>query len=645
MDGKFNFDLLQAVTQQSEEVLLVMVDVFLDTGLMVEPRCLDQPDFIINHDYYAEIAYETIPAARRRAMHYQVARGIESLYKGQVENYTATLADHYHRAAKVEQTIRYATLASQQALERFASIEALHYIEMALPLINPDEIEQIAQLLLRREGIFDLHGMRKEQNEDLQALEALYPNLPAANQAEIRLRRAGYEWIIGNNDATYSNVEAAIEIARSADARKIEAQALLLAGRAALDQNQSIIYLERALHVTQDLNFPALEGDIIRCLGNATYWQNKYHQSAEFFHKALNIHRKVGDLRGELSALNNLAKVTELIGDLKESMNYYTQAVEISQKIKDRLAEGVILTNLAQVKTSLGNFSEAETQLEDAILIRKEIGNDEGVAFALNNLGNLHRITGQYDQALSDFNQSYDINIRIDHPEQTFSSLVGLSALYRDLGEYDQSVNILVRAAKILPKTDSYLYIEYLIHTSLLKSFIGEPVAAVDMAKEALESSKNLPWFHAPAAKNIGHVYMSQRQLDKAGQYYHQAINYYQTYHQTHLLPEPLACLAKISLLEGKPEQAFAYIEEFLPEILQTSLQGLERLIWTYLIIYEVLAANNHLQASEIIQTAYQILMQRAETIADLNCRQSYLTGIRDHHEVIQIWQSLSNRH
>ncbi|MBE0684663.1 MAG: tetratricopeptide repeat protein, partial [Anaerolineaceae bacterium] len=645
LDGEFIFDLVKAVTQQSEENLLVMVDVFLDAGLLVEPRSLDQPDFKISHDYYAEIAYDTIPAARRRAMHFQVAKVIENLYESQLESHAAFLADHFHRAGKAEQTVQYAMLASQQALEHFASIEALHYIEIALPLISPDDIQQIAQLRLRREMIFDLHGMRNEQNEDLLTLEALYPDLPAAIQAKIRLRRAGYEWILGNNDVTYSNVEAAIGIARSAGTKEVEAQALLLAGRAALDQTQAIRYLEHALRVAQDLSFPALEGDIIRCLGNATYWQNKYHQSAKLFRKALNIHRKVGDLRGELSALNNLGKVTELIGNLSEAAAYYTQAAEISQRIKDRLAEGVIRTNLAQVTTSLGNFLEAQTLLEEAIFIRKEIGNDEGVAVALNNLGNLHRMTGQYDHALSEYNQSYDINIRINHQEQTFSSLVGLLAIRRDLGEYDQAVNTLARAAEILPKTDSYLYIDYLIQTSLLKTLTGDLKAATEMGDKALALSKYLPWFHAPAAKNIGHAYLIQGQLEKARQYFHKSVNSYKTYHQAHLAPEPLAGLARIALLEGKPEQAFAIIQEFLPKVLETSLQGLDRLIWTYLVSHQVLAANNDPQAPDIIQTAYQILLQRAETIADEKSRQAYLTGIRDHYKVIQIGTSLSKRH
>ncbi|MBG0771285.1 MAG: tetratricopeptide repeat protein, partial [Anaerolineaceae bacterium] len=504
IDGEFNFDLLKAVTQQSEEDLLVTVDVFLDAGLLIEPRSLNQPDFRISHDYYAEIAYETIPAVRRRAMHLQVARVMENLYAAQVDTHAATLAEHYHRAGKAEETVHYAALASEQALERFASIEALHFIEMALPLLNPGDIEQKAKFLRKREGIFDLQGLRKEQNQDLIALEALYPHLPEATRAEIRLRRAAYEWIMGNNETAYSNVEAAIETAQSAGAREVEARALLLAGRAALDLNQAVDYLQRAQQLAQEMEFSALEGDIIRCLGNAAYWQNQYQRSAQLFHQALSIHRKVGDLRGELSALNNLGKVTELIGDLSEAVECYSQAAEICQRIKDRLAEGVILTNLAEVTTNLGNYPDAETLFEKAITIREEIGNDEGVAMAKNYLGGLHRRIGHYDRALADYEQALAINLQIEHKEQTFSSLAGLGMLHSDLGEFDLAQDFLDRADELLPDTKSHLYIEFLINTSLLKTNAGDPDTAVAIGEEALLLSKDLPWFHAPAAKNIG---------------------------------------------------------------------------------------------------------------------------------------------
>jgi len=645
IDGEFNFDLLKAVTRQSEEDLLGTVDVFLEAGLLVEPRSLGQPDFMISHDYYAEVAYETIPAVRRRSMHLQVAQVIESLYATQLESYSATLADHFHLAGKGEQTLHYATLASLQAQERFASLEALHYIEIALPLIDEGDREQLARLLLRREGIFDLHGMRPEQDEDLSALERLFPDLPVSLQAEIQLRRAAYEWILGHNEATYSKLDIAIELAQSASAKETEARALLLAGRAALELDKALDYLQLALQVAQEKSLLALEGDIVRCLGNTHYWQNKYHQSAKLFQQALEIHRKIGDLRGELSALNNLGKVTELIGDLPEAVGYYTEAAEICQRIKDRLAEGVILTNLAQVTSSLGKYQEAQSLFEQAIAIRKEIGNDEGVAMAKNYLGDLHRRTGQFDLAQSDYEQAYTINRHIDHPEQTFSSLAGLSALARDLGDYDQAQVFSAQAAELLPEPSSHLYLDFLIQTSLLRTLTGDPEAAAVIGEEALAISYDLPWFQAPAAKNIGHAYLSQGQLEKARAFYQQAATTYQAYQQIHLAPEPLAGLASIALLEGNPEQAHTILQDFIPPLLEQTLQGPDRLLWIYLICHEVLQANGSVLASEVAQAANHLLSSRAAVLKDEKRRQSYLMGIEEHQKLAKIWYALPKHH
>ncbi len=159
------------------------------------------------------------------------------------------------------------------------------------------------------------------------------------------------------------------------------------------------------------------------------------------------------------------------------------------------------------------------------------------------------------------------------------------------------------------------------------------------MGEEALTLSKDLPWFHAPAAKNIGHAYLALGQLQKAKQNYLQAVELYRAYQQTHLIPEPLAGLAQIALLEGEPEQAFAFIQPFLPAILEGSPQGPDRLMWVYLACHQALIANEDPSASEVIHTGRQILIQRAATITDEKRRQSYLTGIGEHREIARTWQ------
>lgn len=645
LGGEFDFTLLQTATLQTEDSLLAILDDLLNAGLLIEPRSLGKPEFMISHDRYTEIAYETIPSVRRRHMHLNVAQAMERLYSQQLENHFPALADHYNKTAQKERAAHYATLAGEQAVTRFASNEALHYLEMALALTPRDNLLQLARLRLAREGVFDLLGMREEQNDDLVALETIQQDLPPQLQAEIYLRRAAYEWILGNDDKANGALENAIESAQSSNAKEIEARALLLAGRAALDLSQSIDYLQRAYQIAHEMKYHALEGDIVRCLGNATYWQNNYHKSQTLFTQALSIHREVGELRGELSALNNLGKVNELLGDLPKAVEHYAQAGEICRRIGDRLAEGVILTNLGSLKIDLGHYSEAQTLLERALMIRDEIRNDEGSAVAHKYLGDLFRLAGQYDLAFTHNNQAHRINLRIQHKEQTFETLESFSAVCRDLGDYQQAQSYLNQAAEISLDPDSHLYIHFLINASLLNTLDGDPIKALALGEKSLSLSQSLPLFHAPALKNMGHALLALARENDAWEYFQKSHEAYQAHHQAHLALEPLAGMAKIALIQEMPERSLSFVEEILNAIDEGPLEGPDRTLWIYLVCYQVLASINDQRAPEVIKSAYQLMSHRAGAISDENLRQSYLTGVRENHEIANIWSTLLKDH
>ena len=639
--GKFDFSLLQTATQQTEESLLAVIDDLINAGLMIEPRSLGKPEFMISHDRYTEVAYETIPSVRRKGMHLQAAVAIEMLYAGQMENYFSGLADHFHKAEKPEQAAHYAALAGEQAITHFASDEALQYLEMALSLTPKNKPVELARLRLAREEVYDLLGMRKEQNEDLIELEFLYPDLPIEFQANIHLHRAAYEWILGNDETANTSLFNAIDLAQSVGAKEIEAKALLLAGRAALDFSQSEAYLQRALQIARKMKYLALEGDIIRCLGNAAYWQNKYQQSRTLFNQALVNHRKVGDLRGELSALNNLGMVNELIGDLSTALTHYSQAVEICHKTGDRLAEGVIITNLGKLTSELGNFSEARALLEKALIIREEIQNEEGLAVALKHLGDLFRRTGQYDLALTYYTKAHHINVKIQHKMQTFETLDAFSALYRDLGDYPKARSYAEQTTTCALDTDSHQNIHLLTNTSLLNTLNGEPARALTRGEEALKLAKELPLLHAPALKNIGHALMALGRVQDAREYYRKAHDSYHTHQQAHLALEPLAGMAKTSLLQNNPEEALSFLEEILASIDKTPIDGPDRALWIYLICHQALTQVNDPRSHQIIISAYLLLQQRAKTISDDKMRQTFLTGVSENREIAKIRTAL----
>ena len=633
--GEFDFNLLRTASQDDEESLLTTLDELMDAALLIEPRSLNSPEFMIHHDRTTEVAYETIPSVRRKGMHLQVARAMEKLHAGQLDHYAPALADHYDKAEEIKSAAHYAAQAGEQAAARFATSEARHYLGRALALLPIDDHAQRARLLLVREQVYDLLGLRQEQNEDLSTLAAISHVLTPEQQAEIHLRSAGYEWLMGNDDNSNAALNKALQTARSCKAVEIEARALLLAGRAALDQNEALKHLNRARNLAQAVKQRPLEGDIVRCLGNAHFWQNQYTESQALFEEALAIHREVGDLRGELSALNNLAHVLELFGDLQKSVQCYQKAQKICENIADRLAEGVILTNLGGLTAQMGHFQEAQGWLERAVDIRHQIGNEEGKALALHNLGNVSRQQGLYAQSLMHYQEALAINQRIKHVEQTGETLNALSVLYRELGDYKRAQTYLADALTYLPAEDSRRHIRTLIDASLLYHLQGDQAKALLMGEQALAQCKTMPPLFAAALKNTG---FALGQKDESRENFRQARRVYNDLSQPHLATEPAAGLAWLSYQDGDLPQALTYTEEILEQMEGKPLQGPDRVLWIYLVCYRVLTQAGDDRAESVLASAHTLMNDRAARIGDEVLRQTYLESVAENVELARFW-------
>ena len=306
LGGEFDFALLREASQQPEGVLLTTLDELMDVALIIEPRSLGRSEFAITHDRYTEVAYATLPNVRRKQVHRQAAHAIENLYVRRLTAYYPALADHYGKAEDTAREAHYAALAGEQAAAQFSHAEALHYLCRALELTPKDEIAQRAHLLLAREEVYDSLGDRQSQKDDLDALNAFSEHMDTRQRAEMSLHQAAYEWILGNDAMAEATIAETIALAVACGATDLEAAAYLLKGRGDKDQSIARMDLGRARVLAQQDDLRPMEGDIVRCLGNACFWQSNYAESKAYFKEALTIHREVGDLLGELSALNNL---------------------------------------------------------------------------------------------------------------------------------------------------------------------------------------------------------------------------------------------------------------------------------------------------------------------------------------------------
>ena len=113
---------------------------------------------------------------------------------------------------------------------------------------------------------------------------------------------------------------------------------------------------------------------------------------------------------------------------------------------------------------------------------------------------------------------------------------------------------------------------------------------------------------------------------------------------QPHLVTEPLAALGRISLAQGNPVQAQAYVKEIL-SYLEThpALCGADEPFRVYLTCYRVLRANEDPRARDLLDNAYRLLQERANKIDDEELRRSFLESVPAHREIVKAWEEASH--
>jgi tetratricopeptide (TPR) repeat protein len=135
----FDFALLRQVVDLEEVPLFNMLDALLDLGLVIEPRARGRGEFAPAHDVYVEVAQATLPRVRWRRLHGRVGDALQTLYPNDLA-LSGRLAYHYHEAERTSDAVRYAVLAGELALARYAPRQAGRHFENAAQWAAVDDL-------------------------------------------------------------------------------------------------------------------------------------------------------------------------------------------------------------------------------------------------------------------------------------------------------------------------------------------------------------------------------------------------------------------------------------------------------------------------------------------------------------------------
>ncbi|MBM6584403.1 AAA family ATPase [Microvirga sp. BT689] len=131
---EFSFELLAAVSGQSEEVLRQALEQLTSAELVFARGNPPEVSYTFKHALVQDAAYATLLKSRRQELHGTIARVLEERFPEMVERQPAVLAHHFEQAGLLDHSVEYRLKAGQRAFERWSMEEAITQIQKGLHL-------------------------------------------------------------------------------------------------------------------------------------------------------------------------------------------------------------------------------------------------------------------------------------------------------------------------------------------------------------------------------------------------------------------------------------------------------------------------------------------------------------------------------
>jgi tetratricopeptide (TPR) repeat protein len=353
------------------------------------------------HDKMREFLLDQLAPTIRVPLHAHLAAAIESVYAGQLDERAATLARLYENAGESEKELYYRKLAGGHALRLGMVGEAARHLERARVLSQgeDDVLYQLARAYYQQGSVAESRTL----------LEAVIAQAEAAGNHSLHalaLVEMGY---VMNQLGDIPTSEALARKARRAFARWGNrwglVQALRLSGRIAQAQHQYArvgMYIAEALEVVRadkmDHVMPSLLISFARCEND----QGEFDAAQSHAEQARAMYEAQGDQAGIADVYNELGVICGRRDDDEASREYYRRAMEVNRQLGQKsgavvalLNSGIATKKLGQKRGDAALYHEAAAIYRECIEVFTAMGWKLGISTSHVNLANVLELLGE----------------------------------------------------------------------------------------------------------------------------------------------------------------------------------------------------------------------------------------------------------
>lgn len=346
--------------------------------------------YFFKHIITHEVAYDSLPFAKRSDLHEKLARYIEQAFSNSLDQYLDYLAHHYGLSENDAKKRIYLLLAGRAAQARYANKAAVDYYNGVLDLLDDDE---------KIEVLGDLARIKE---------------------------------IMGKWDESEAYYLQAIALARDSGSLSEQAHFQAELGEFFRKQglyDEAVRSWDLATRAFSEINDRAGIGQVLHYQGTLAAQRGDYETARRRYSRSLEVRKDLGDEENIANLLNNMGVVARMEADYEQALTYQERALEIRRRLGDRRLIAISLNNLGNLAVDLDDLPQAQVYLEEALILQREVGDRWAIANCLNNLANVLIARGDLQNAAQMYLESLRTN-------QELGDLWGLAYLLEDIGKW-----------------------------------------------------------------------------------------------------------------------------------------------------------------------------------------------------------------
>ncbi len=223
----FLYEILKRITELEENIEGELNH--LERLDLIRTRSL-QPDieYMFKHALTQEIVYNGLLKKQRREIHENIARAIESVFKGRLTEFSETLAYHFAQGQSAAKAVDYLVKSGEKSLARYAVEEAHQYFRKAYDILaSKEELSEAEKIILI--DILNSWGYSYYYLGEFKEFIALFRSHEALAESLDDKARAGmfYAWfgialyIAGRSKDSYDYLCKSLKLGENAGNQKV----------------------------------------------------------------------------------------------------------------------------------------------------------------------------------------------------------------------------------------------------------------------------------------------------------------------------------------------------------------------------------------------------------------------------------------